>query len=108
MVELDVVYDSDLRQIRHEFRLLVEKGRVVFISFDDEMIAVRYAETLAEILHNAANEKCGIQAADLRNPRCDARRCCFSVGSGDHKRSPSADEFLPNGFRLRAVKHLTV
>ena len=41
----------------HELRAFVEVGRVVFVAFDDEIIAVGDAKADAKILHNSADQK---------------------------------------------------
>ena len=57
MIEFDVVDDSDFRQVVHELRAFVEIGRIVFVAFDDEVIAFGDVKTGAEVLHHAADHE---------------------------------------------------
>ena len=61
MVELDVVYDDQFRQVVDEFRALVEEGGVVFVALDDEILRLPQAGSLAEIRWNASNEVAGLE-----------------------------------------------
>ena len=62
-----------------ELRPLVEKRRVVFVSFDDKPFAVGEARALAQIVRDAADEIARIQAVVLENPGQQRCRRRFSV-----------------------------
>src|SRR5437870_13614386 len=57
MIEFNVIDDCDLRQVMHELRALIEVGGVVFVAFNDEVIAAGDAKTHAKILYYPADEK---------------------------------------------------
>src|SRR5712692_8618886 len=57
VVELDVVDDGQLRQVVHELRPLVEIRGVVFVAFDDEVIALRHPKAGAKVLYDSADQK---------------------------------------------------
>src|SRR6185369_10652436 len=100
MVKLDVVYDRYLRQVVHKLRTLVEISRVVFVAFDDEVIAISNSKTHAEVLGDAANEERGVKATLIQHPGGDARSCCLAMGAGDHQRTPAANELFLYNFSL--------
>ena len=68
MIEFEIVDDRDFGQVMHELAALVEKGRVVFVAFNDEPFAVSEARSLAQIIRDASNEIARIQAVVLENP----------------------------------------
>src|SRR5438046_2871390 len=100
MVELDIVNDRELRQIRHELGLFVEERRVVLVALDHEVIAVGNAKALAEVLHDTADEKGRGEPPDLADPRGKARCRRLSMRTCDDQRPAAADELLANGLSL--------
>jgi hypothetical protein len=50
MIKLNVIYNRDLRKVMHELRAFIEIGSVVFIAFDNEVIAIGYSKANAKIL----------------------------------------------------------
>src|SRR4051812_5237670 len=94
MVEFDVVNHSDLWQVVHEFRLLVEVGGVVFVTLDDKVWTVSHAKAGVEILYDPADEKARVKAADLANPRRETRRRGLAVRAGDHQRTAATNELF--------------
>ena len=103
VVELDVADDGDFGQVVHELRPLVEVGRVVLVALDDEVVAVRHSKTRPEVLHDAADEETGVQAAPLQHPRRDARRGGLAVRARDDERAAAPDELLLDDLGLRAI-----
>src|SRR5687767_5432093 len=55
VIEFDVVDDSQLRQVMHELRTLVEVGSVVLVGLDDHVVTLRHTKAAAEILRHAAD-----------------------------------------------------
>src|SRR4029453_1283474 len=102
MVKLDIAYDRDLRQVVHKLRTLVEICRVVFVAFNDEVIASSNSKTYAEVLGDAANQENWVKAALIQHPGGDARSRCLAMGPGDNQRAVAANEFFFDDFRLRA------
>ena len=56
VVELEVRNDLDFRPVMKKFGPLVEKGRIVFIRFDDEDRATADSGRHVEILRHPANQ----------------------------------------------------
>ncbi len=104
MIKLDVVDNCDLRQIRHELWLLIKESGVVFVTLDNEIIAIRDAKRLPKILHDAPNQECRIHATDLGHPGCKRCRGRLTVSPGNHQRTAAANELFPNGLGLRTIK----
>ena len=59
VIKLQVVDDGDLGKVVDELAPLVEKGRVVFVPFNDKPVAVREPRALAEVIGDAADKKPG-------------------------------------------------
>src|SRR2546428_3924639 len=55
VIVLQIVYDCDFGQVMNEFAALVEKGRIIFVAFNDEPIAVGKPSALGKIVRNASN-----------------------------------------------------
>src|SRR5437763_3222736 len=94
VIEFDVIDDRDLRQVMHELRAFVEVSRVVFVTFNDEVITVSDAKADAKILHYAADEERRIQSCMVDYPGRQTCRSSFSVRAGDDQRSPSPNELV--------------
>src|SRR6185369_5290271 len=108
MVKFDIVDDRDLRQVMHEFWLLVEVSCVIFIALDDEVFAVRNTKARAEILHYAADKKTWFEPANFGKPGRYAGSSGFTVRPSDNQRPSAANEFLLYYLGLRTVKKLAV
>src|SRR5262245_13476321 len=100
MVEFDVVHDRDLRQVRHELRLFIEKRRVVLVTLDDEIIAVGDTETGAEILDDAPDQERWVESANFGDPGCDARGGRLSMSTCNYKTASATNELVSNDFGL--------
>ena len=57
MIKLHRSQDNGLRKVVQEFGALVEEGRVVFVAFDDEVLALLQSKTAVEILRDASNQE---------------------------------------------------
>src|ERR1043166_6008131 len=82
VIEFDVVDDREFRQVVHELWTFVEVSGVVLVGFDDEIVTVTHTKTAAEILRDAADEKCGSKSTLIHHPRCDAGRGGLAVSAG--------------------------
>src|SRR5258706_12972147 len=99
VIEFDIVDDRQLRQVVHELWPFVEISRVVFVAFDDEVIAVSYVKARAEVLHDSAHHERWIKASLIHHPGGETRRRSLAMGAGNYQRSPAADEFFLENFR---------
>jgi len=57
VIELDRSENHRIGEVVHEFRSLVEEGRVIFIAFQDEVLALAKIEARAKVFGNAADQK---------------------------------------------------
>ena len=57
VIEFDRGQNDGVGKIVQELRALVEEGGVVFVAFEDEMLAVAEMKARAEILRDAADQE---------------------------------------------------
>ncbi len=88
----------------HELWPLVEVSRVVFVAFDDEVIAVRNLKARAKVLHDSADHERGIKSALIDYPRGQTGGRSFAMGTSNHQRPVAANEFFLENFGQRAIK----
>src|SRR5258708_38093152 len=88
----------------HELWPLVEVSRVVFVAFDDEVIAVRNLKARAKVLHDSADHERGIKSALIDYPRGQTGGRSFAMGTSNHQRPVAANEFFLVNFRQLAIK----
>jgi len=108
VVKLDVVYDRDLRQVMHKLRALIKIRGVVFVAFDNEIVAVSDTKADAKILRDAAYQKGWLQIALVHHPGGDTSRGSLAMRAGNHQRTAPANEFLFYDFGLRAIDEFAV
>ena len=92
----------------NELRALIEKGGVVFVSFDDEILRIVEARALPEIFRDAADHVTRIEFAPGHDPGEQRGRGRLSVRAGDDEIVPAAQEKLLQHFRERGVVKLPV
>ena len=97
MVELDIVDDDGFGEVVDEFAALIEEGGVVFVTFDNEPIAVGETGTLLQIVGDAANEVTRVAATVLEDPGEERGGGGFAVGAGG--RLPRMKNSLSNSGR---------
>src|SRR6267378_1333831 len=88
----------------HELWPLVEVSRVVFVAFDDEVIAGRNLKARAKVLHDSADHERGIKSSLIDYPRGQTGRRSFAMGTSNHQRPAAANEFFLQNFGQRAIK----
>src|SRR5204863_9576720 len=108
VIEFDVVNDGNFGEVMHELRALVEIGRVVFVAFNDEVIAVGDAKTDAEVLHHATDHERWIESCLVDDPRGETRRGRLAVSTRDYQRAPAANEFILQNFWQRSIDETTI
>ena len=101
MVEFNRGENHGIRKVMKKFRSLVEERRVILIAFDDEFLAIGDGKAGAEIFRNPSHQKRRIASRKLKDPRHHAGCRGLSVGSGNHQRVVSANEFLMHHLRHR-------
>src|SRR6185503_2485580 len=104
VIEFDVVYDRELGQVVHELRTFVEVSGVVFVGFDEEVIAVRDAKTRAEVLRYTTDEESRVESALVHDPRRNAGSRRLAVRARDRERVTPANELFFHDLRLRSIK----
>src|SRR2546428_876146 len=55
VIEFDVVDDGEFGQVVHELGPLIEVSGVIFVAFDNEVIALRYPKAGAKVLYDSAD-----------------------------------------------------
>src|SRR5215813_11945848 len=108
MIEFNVVDDSEFRQIVHELRTFVEVSSIVFVAFNDEIIAVRHPKADPEVLRHAADQKRWIQSALVHHPGCNTTRSGLTVRAGYDQRTTSANELFFYDFGLGVIEKLEI
>src|SRR5258706_15769921 len=68
MIELEIVEDCGPRPVMHEFGAFVEKGRVVLVRFDYEVLTLSKPGGDREIVGDAADQEPGVAVAPLQDP----------------------------------------
>src|SRR5687768_17588264 len=92
----------------HELWAFVEIGRVVFVAFDNEVVAGGHAKADAKILRDSANQESRVQGPLVHYPGSDARGCSFAMRARNHKGAPAANELFFNNLGLRAIKQFSI
>ena len=108
VVELDVVHDEQLGQVVDELAALVEKRRVVFVAFEDEVFRIPESATLSEIVRDAADEPRWLEAGRFENPGEERCGRGFAVRAGDHEVVAPAQEENFQRLRQRVIEQLPV
>src|SRR5207247_2110207 len=87
MIELDVPHYRHIGEVVHEFRALIKKSGVVFVTFHDESRASFHPIAGLKVFRNAAYQAIGTEAGEMEHPCDHGSGRGFSVGSGDYDRS---------------------
>src|SRR5689334_8499556 len=108
MIKLQVINDTDLRQIMAKLAALIKKHRVGLVALINEPIALSKTGPLPQVIRYAANEITGIQTIMLKHPGQQRCRGRFSMSSGDNQGTlPPNKKFLQQ-LRKRTVPQLMV
>src|SRR5262249_30984207 len=83
MIELEIIQYRGPGPVMHKFGALVEEGRVVLISLDNEVLTVREPGRDREVDRDAASQDPRVAPSSLQAPGHHARRRGLAVGSGD-------------------------
>jgi hypothetical protein len=108
MVKLDIIHYRDLGQVVHELWAFVEIGSVVFVAFDDEVVAPGHPKADAKILRDASNQECRVKPPLVQYPGSNAGGRGLAVRARDDQRSAAANEFFLYHFSLRAIEKFSV
>ncbi len=111
VVVFEIVENRDLRAVVHELAALVEECGVVFVRFDDKIIAAAQSCRDAEILRHAADEKSRRTAAGVEYPGQQRARRRLAVCAGDREYAARgeqalADPLRPGGIRQARIEHV--
>src|SRR5690242_7729451 len=104
MVELDARKNHVVRAVVDELGAFIEKGGIILVTFENDMISAAGAPARTEIQWNPANEKPGVQPGTLEHPRGERRRGRFAMGSGHDKGLASTDQKSPERLRKRKIR----
>src|ERR1043165_9879053 len=86
-----------------EYAALVEKGRVIFVTLNDEPFAVGEPRPLPQVVRDATDEIARIQTAVFENPGEQRGGGGFAMRAADHERTFAANEEFLQQFRQRTV-----
>src|SRR5207247_1417385 len=103
VIEFDVVDDGQLRQVVHELRTFIKIRGVIFVAFDNQVIAVANPKAGAKVLYDSADQKRGVESASIQHPRGETGSRGLAVRAGNHQRATAADEFFLKNFRKRTI-----
>ena len=84
MIELDVFQQDNARQVMQKLRTFVKEGRIVLVTFDNELGPIGDLETSTKILGNTTDEKRWPAAGDLQDPGHHGTRCRLAVSAGHY------------------------
>src|SRR4029077_9354801 len=88
MVILEVVQSQRARMVVHELRAFVEERRVVLVRLDDEVRSRAAARAHTEVRRHATDEKPGVAAGVLQDPRQERCGRGLAVGGGGRGAPP--------------------
>ena len=104
MVILEVVESQRARMVVHELRAFVEERRVVLIRLDDEVRSRTEARAHAEVRRHATDEKSGVAAGVLQDPRQERGGRGLAVGAGDREHPASFQHLARQPLRPRGIR----
>src|SRR5580700_9781812 len=95
--------------VMEKLRATIEKGRLIFVAFDDELFpAAQPIAAIVEIRNHAANQKIRSPRGHLENPGEHRGSCGLAMGAGHHNRSATPDEIVLQKLRHRAIRNFLV
>src|SRR5271166_4422863 len=108
VVKLDVVDHNGFRKIVQELRPLIEKRRVVFISFENEVLGIAERGALRQVFGDPTNQEAR-RGTSLPEQPCHqgGRRCLSMCSCHDDIRFFPEEKFL-QCFRKGAITQLSV
>lgn len=83
VIELQIIDNDNFRKVMQEFAAFIEKSSVIFVAFENKPRTVGEARAFAKVVGNAADEKAGIQAVMLEDPRQEGSGRRFAVSARD-------------------------
>ena len=93
VVVLQVVEHGGTRPVVHELGTLVEEGRVVFVSLDDEIGLAPQARRDREVARHATDQEARLAPGSLKDPGQQRSRGGLAVRAG-HAHHPAPDQHL--------------
>ncbi len=94
VIKFDVIDDDQFWQIMDEFGTFIEKGSVIFISFNDKPITFCKACTLLQVRWDSANQKAGVAPAVFKYPCEERGGGRFAMRARNHEGTFAANEEL--------------
>ncbi len=103
VIKLQVVQDRGARAVVHEFAALVEKCRVVFVCFYDEILSTTEPRRDAEVEWHATHQKARLQSSLLQHPCQHRGGGGFTVGSRHRQHMLALQHVLGQPLRAAGV-----
>jgi hypothetical protein len=104
VVILEVVENQGARTVVHKLRALVEERRVVLIRLDDEPPSGTEARAHPEVRRHATDEKPGVAAGVLEDPRQERCGRGLAMGAGDREHPAPFQHLARQPLRPRRIR----
>src|SRR6185436_2456179 len=103
MIELEIVENCGPRPVMHKFGALIEKGRVVLVRFDHEVLTPGKPGREREVVGYSADQEARVLTALLQDPGQHCRGSRLAVGSGNRQDVPPREHLLGKPLRPRYI-----
>src|ERR1700686_1820268 len=104
VVKLDIIDDNGLGKIMEKFGPFVEKGCVLFVSFEDEIVRIAKGRALPQVSCDAADKKTGVARSFAKDPGDQRGRCRLSMRSSDHDIGFALEKEILKRLQKRSIK----
>src|SRR6476646_4090084 len=99
MIELKIIENCRPWPVMHKFGALVEKGRVVLVRFDHEVLTPGKPGGYREVVGHPADQEAGVSTTLLQDPGQHRRGSGLAMGSGDGQDVPPREHLLGKPLR---------
>ncbi len=108
MIEFDRSQNHRVGKVMQKFRTLIEECRVVFVAFEDEVLAIAQPEAAPEIFGYASDQERWPKPGSLEDPRQHRCRGRLAVRSGNHQYVFADQKFIVQNLRQRAERNALI
>src|SRR3984957_7037438 len=108
VIELDIVDHHGLGKVVKEFGSFVEKGGVVFVSFENEIVRIAKGSALRQVSGDPADQKTRITARLPKDPGDQRGGGRLTMRPGDHDVPFALEKEIFERFGQRAVEEFSI
>jgi hypothetical protein len=108
VVKLDIVDDHGFGKVMEKFGPFIKKGRVVFVSFEDEIVRTAEGRALRQVSSDATDQKARVAGRFAKNPGDQRGGCGFSMRSRDHDIGFALQKEILERLRKRSIRKLSI